>query len=139
MTIKWLSRRTLLGSSSLLAGAGLFGSKAAGQATSAVATVSIQLQPTVAALAQTGLAALPTTLALLSKLGLSPALLAALTNLQPGIQAGGAIKHKGLVRRVRNPAMIKSMKNPHFVPQGNPFTAVEQASYVPRAAHGGGV
>jgi hypothetical protein len=104
-----------------------------------VATAGAQFQPAVAALVQAGRAALPTTISLLSKLGLSPALLAALTDLIPGIQAGGSIKHKGLVRRVRNPAMVKNPNNPHFVPQGQPFTPAEQASYAPGAMHGSGL
>jgi hypothetical protein len=93
----------------------------------------------VATLAQTGIAELPATTARLSKLGLSPALLSALTNLQAGIQAGGGIKHKGLVRRVRNPAMIKTNNNPHFRPQGQPFTTAQLQSYAPRPAHGSGL
>lgn len=143
MESRTVSRRILLGASTVLASAGLVARRPAVAATDTLIdtlqAALAQLQPSVAALAQNGLAELTQTVPLLLRLGLSPALLSALTNLQPAILAGGGLKHKGLVRRVRNPAMIKTTNNPHFVPQGQAFGAAEAQSYAPRQVQGGGL
>ena len=143
MRAKALSRRFLLRSSTLLAGAGLFARSAAAetvsQAAAALQTATAQFHPTVLALVENGAAQLAQTASLLARLGLSPALISALTDLSPAIQAGGGMKHKGQVRRARNPTMIKNPNNPHFVPRGQQFSAAEQQSYAPRPMHGRGL
>lgn len=135
MMTRWVRRRTLLGTGTAAAGAGLFGGKSRG-ATASLATALSQFQPSVSEIAQNALARLPTTAPLLMKLDVSSALLAILTDLPSAILAGGGLKHQALVRRLRNPALLKIASNPNFVPQGPAFSAVEQRLYNPRLAHG---
>lgn len=126
------SRRAVLGTSTLLASAGVFADVAPATA-HGPRTVNTLLNPVTAANVQSGLNGLAGTATRLSRLDIAPALFSALLDLPSGVLASGGFKHKGLVRRVRNPATAKSPINPHFAPQGNAFDADERQRYAPRA------
>ena len=68
----------------------------------------------------------------------SNTLLSEIEDLSQSIVADALSKSRK-VRRIVNPALIKSPGNPHFSPTGKAFDRVEMLTYAPRGVSGRGV
>lgn len=113
-TSKLVSRRLLLSTAAAI-----------GSGTTFVGLVHAQAVP----------AAAPGAAALAKLSNLDASVASALTdNFAAAKAAGAGLAHKGLVRRVVMPALLRNPKNPHFVPQGAPLSPSEQSVYRAQAA-----